>query len=40
MEDTYGKTDVHSKDTLKTTSSKLFFIFRHGKGRLSYPDGK
>lgn len=40
MEDIFGPTAAFTKATSKMTISIYFIYFRHGKGRLTYQDGK
>lgn len=40
MEGMSGPMDVFMKVTSLKMLSKLFFYFRHGKGRLIYTDGR
>lgn len=40
MGDMFGQMVAYTKEVLHRTLSNIFLIYRHGKGKLIYTDGK
>jgi hypothetical protein len=40
MEDTLGQMDAFMKESFSTTLSIYHYNFRHGDGKVYYPDGR